>query len=334
MPPTINETERADTTSRTAPLLPVSRNKITYDTPMAPHAVVPGKLLASSRPLGWKGIVVERHIKAPPSELEVSGYVSHFISLQTRDVPHQLRRIGDHCYEGPNFKGNLYIVPAMIPAFFAWDIYDDAEEISLEPASLRRVAAEAVGMDPGRVELLPVPSVRDPQLEGIVSLFLSELEQGGVGGRLYVDSLTDVLAIHLLRKYCARQVTPREYKGGLPRYKLRRVTEYMREHLQQSLTLTELAAEVGMSTYHFARMFKHSTGLAPHQYMTQRRLECARRLLTDTELPIVEIASEVGFESQSHFTTLFRKHISMTPKAYRAATARFHIERRLFDDQP
>lgn len=93
--------------------------------------------------------------------------------------------------------------------------------------------------------------------------------------------------------------------------------EYINENLERDLTLSEIAASVGMSSYHFARTFKQATGLPPHQYLIKLRLENAKRLLAQTNLAIAEIAYRVGFASQSHFTTLFRKHVGTTPKAYR-----------------
>ena len=109
------------------------------------------------------------------------------------------------------------------------------------------------------------------------------------------------------------------YCGGLSQHKLRWAIEYINENLEKDLKLSEIAAIVGMSQYHFVRMFKQSTGLPPHRYLVERRLEKAKRLLTETDLPIAEIAHCVGFANQSSFTKVFRKHTLITPKAYRDA---------------
>ncbi|MEC4819462.1 MAG: AraC family transcriptional regulator, partial [Scytonema sp. PMC 1069.18] len=90
-------------------------------------------------------------------------------------------------------------------------------------------------------------------------------------------------------------------------------------HLDENLTLAELAAIVQMSPHYFASLFKQSTGLAPHQYLTQCRIERAKRLLLHRNLTIVEICHTVGFQNQSHFTKVFRQHTGTTPKAYRDA---------------
>jgi AraC family transcriptional regulator len=86
--------------------------------------------------------------------------------------------------------------------------------------------------------------------------------------------------------------------------------------------LTEIAAVAQTSPAHFARLLKQATGRTPHQYRIMHRIECAKRLLTESTLPIVDISRQVGFTDQSYFTAVFRKHVATTPKAYRDDTQR------------
>ena len=106
--------------------------------------------------------------------------------------------------------------------------------------------------------------------------------------------------------------------GDLPAYRLRRVTQYIQENLQRELRLAELSALVHMSPYHFARLFKRSTGVPPHRFLVRRRMDEARALLAAGPAPIAEIAQLVGFLTPSHFTTTFRRVTGMTPTAYRS----------------
>ena len=92
--------------------------------------------------------------------------------------------------------------------------------------------------------------------------------------------------------------------------------------MEEKLPLETLAAVAEMSPTHFAHLFKHATGLAPHQYVNLCRIEHAKRLLAETDLALSEIGAQVGCADQSHFTALFRRHVSMTPKAYRNSTRR------------
>ncbi len=126
-----------------------------------------------------------------------------------------------------------------------------------------------------------------------------------------------MLAAHLLRHYCVRKYTVGNYSGGLPKSKLRQVTDYINDNLDQDLRLDDLAAIAQMSPYHFTRLFKQSTGLTPRQYVIRCRIEAAKRLLARWELSITQISQRLGFASHSQITTIFRKHTGTTPTTYR-----------------
>jgi AraC family transcriptional regulator len=97
--------------------------------------------------------------------------------------------------------------------------------------------------------------------------------------------------------------------------------DFIRSHLDQPILLEQVAASVALSPFHFHREFKRSTGLTPHQYIVQLRMERAKALLSDSDMPLAEVAAQVGFADQSHFSSTFRRATSMTPRSYRNATA-------------
>jgi AraC family transcriptional regulator len=105
----------------------------------------------------------------------------------------------------------------------------------------------------------------------------------------------------------------------LPGSRLRRVTEYIHGHLDQDLTLAHLGSVVYMSQYHFARLFQHSTGLPPHRFVVRARIDHAATLLATPEPSIARVSQMVGFRTPSHFSTVFRRLMGVTPRAYRAA---------------
>ena len=109
--------------------------------------------------------------------------------------------------------------------------------------------------------------------------------------------------------------------GGLSPFVLRNVLAFIEENLGQPLTLAELAAQAALSEYHFARMFRQSTGLAPHQYVMHRRMVKAKELVQHTSIPLTDIALACGFNSASHFSNRFRSATGMTPSQLRAASA-------------
>jgi AraC-like DNA-binding protein len=111
--------------------------------------------------------------------------------------------------------------------------------------------------------------------------------------------------------------TPPPARGGLPNGAVRRVREYIEAHLSENIDLPTLAALAGLSVFHFARQFKHSTGITPHAYLVTRRIERARELLARSDRTITEIALMTGFADQSHFARQFRQIVGMTPRAFR-----------------
>ena len=107
----------------------------------------------------------------------------------------------------------------------------------------------------------------------------------------------------------------------LPAYRLRRVTAYIDENLHRELRLADLSAVVHMSPFHFARLFKHSTGVAPHQFVLRRRIEEACARLAMHAGSVADIGRSVGFRTSSHFTTTFRRTTGMTPTEYRTSAS-------------
>ena len=159
--------------------------------------------------------------------------------------------------------------------------------------------------------------VEDPVLRRIGALGQLELSQGGTGGRLYVEGLGAALAVHLLRRYGVSTRRASLHKGGLPSAQLQRVIEYIDAHLSEELSLAELAGITGLSPHHFGQAFKAMTGRPPHRYVIEKRIHRARELLRDAKTPIAEIAHAVGFSSQSHLSSNFRRVTGITPARFR-----------------
>jgi len=109
----------------------------------------------------------------------------------------------------------------------------------------------------------------------------------------------------------------REQRGGLPAFKLRRVTDLLETHLDEEFSLGRLAREAGVSEFHFCRLFKKTTGFAPSRYFIRMRMEKARRLLRETTKSVIEVGLDVGYSSPSHFAHIFRREVGVAPSDYR-----------------
>lgn len=185
----------------------------------------------------------------------------------------------------------------------------------LEPLFLAQIAYESV--NPARIELLPTLKKVDPLIHHIGVALKASLEADGVGSRFYADSMATALSAHLLRHYSTRNHCFREYEDGLSKQKLRQAVEYIQAHLGDNLSLSDIASELGMSQYYFCHLFKRSTGVTPHQYLIQQRVERAKHLLKQPERTILSVAMECGFANQSHFAKCFRHYIGINPHQFR-----------------
>lgn len=173
-------------------------------------------------------------------------------------------------------------------------------------------------MPRGNVELKTLFLIEDKQIRALGSLLETEARAGCPTGRIYGESLGMALAAHLIRRYAVFPPRAVEYKGGLSKYRLRRIVDYIESNLAEDNGLQELAHLADMSLFHFCRSFKQSTGSSPHQYILKLRIEEAKHLLRSTKLGVAEVAHHVGFSDQSHFTMIFRKFVGTTPAHWRA----------------
>lgn len=285
-------------------------------TPPSHTAMVPLPIL-SSQTQGWENILVEQ-FHHPPGEGSCHYNDEHAICLSLAPRPVRLVQIrGGKTYTGLYGKGDISITPARVPVFARWDGEDTYLQIRITSRFIQNVARETIAMNPNRLELLPEFRIRDPQIEAIGLMLLSELQQKNSGSKLYIESLANVLAVHLLRQYAAAKTSLPLYEGGLPQRQVLHVLEYINDHLNQEIKLADLAALLGMSQFHFSHQFKQAIGTTPYQYLLQQRIERAKQLLKQTDQSILDIALSCGFNSHSHLTKQFRQLTGMTPKTYR-----------------
>lgn len=170
---------------------------------------------------------------------------------------------------------------------------------------------------PTQLELIRTSYAQDAPLRQIGQAILAECHSGFPSGRIYGESLALALAARLVSHYSRHHVQLPDTQDGLPAWRLRQVVEFVEDNLGQPLSLTELARVAQFSEYHFSRMFKRSTGLTPHRYVTERRIARARTLLANSNLPLHEISAMLDFGDQSHMTTVFKRMTGITPGQFR-----------------
>lgn len=270
--------------------------------------------LITSKNNNWDGIYL-RHDRQPAFAIARHSHPQHTLIISMGNSLLAQWSIDGQFRDLQYNKGDVFIVPANVPHRAYWKQPSEGLMLALEPKSVVDAAIDSVNSD--RIELIPQFATTDLKLFQIAQWLLVELQQQQIGSRLYAESLTTMLMVHLLRNYSAVKPKIPDYKGGLARYKLRLAIAFIHENLDRDLRLKEIADLVTMSPYHFARMFKQSTGLTPHQYLVRQRLTKAQELLRSSEIAIADIGYMVGYQNPSHFTSVFRKHFKVTPKAYR-----------------
>lgn len=260
----------------------------------------------------WAWVSVEK-FRVPPSEHPDILYDKHQVFLPLRGVFAQGHRSTVGFRTDAAGVGDVSIVPALTAHRGRSETGGEFASVFLDPALLARAAD--VERRSERADLLPRFGAQDPVVRQIAGLLVAEAAAGGGTGRLYAESL----AAHLTGSYSGADSRPsgEERLGGLPASALKGTTDYVGDHLAEDLRLEDLAREANLSPYHFARLFKLSTGLSPHQYVIERRVEEAKVLLRGTDLTVGEIALAVGFVNQSHFARQFKRLTGATPSAFR-----------------
>jgi AraC family transcriptional regulator len=279
--------------------------------------------ILSSLPLGWPHLLVRTYSEPLTIErIVVPATPDPFIAVCFRgdrsiegrdgDGPWHLAHIATPC---------VFIRPAGQPAELNWHSFrnEPVETAHLHISSrvLQKVADEAADRHPAGVQIINRFAFHDPIIETVASALLTELQSGQGAAALYAEAAAQFLAMHLLLRHCSAPLPITRPKGRLDAHRLRRVLDRIHDSPERPVTLHELAELAGLSVFHFSRLFKNTTGLAPHRYIVRQRIEAACHLLRHGRHGIADVAYAVGFQSVSQFTAQFGKLMGVSPAAFR-----------------
>jgi AraC family transcriptional regulator len=270
------------------------------------------RVILSSRGRGWRGLEAE-FLRIPPGLTHVPGSSSHrlgnhfgrSVNADCRCDGQRHRRVQKH--------GDIDIVPAGLEGSWEDDAACNILRLQVSPALLRDAAID-LGRNPDGAAVAPRFQLRDPQIEAIAWAIKTELEATAPSDRLYAEALGTALAIRLV------EVGSRSLRAGaggpaLSARQRRLLVDFIETHLDQSLSLTELATVAGLSVSHLKTLFRNTFGMPVHQYVVRCRVEHARALLLSGDMPMSRIALEAGFADQSHMATCMRRVLGLTPGA-------------------
>ena len=276
--------------------------------------LLPGKPITHSAnaTTPWTGLILEKH-RVGAVEIPEHEHHTFCLHLQTSGSVemdwHSHGRTG-HLNTG---AGNLIFLTPGTRDSLLWHGPSQRIVASIDPSILVKAARQ--------LELSQLPdfenlwSFQDDQLRLLLTEMEREVTSGSATGPLYGDLLGLSLSVALIRKY--GHPSPTHHKGGIAKPRLNRVLEYIAANLPSEIRLEDLAAVAGLSVFHFARAFRESTGVTPHQYVLQRRIDSVKTLLRSRNWNLEAIASATGFADASHLTKAFRRHTGTTPKTWR-----------------
>jgi len=255
------------------------------------------------------------HWKHDPLHDVVAPMTHHVIMAYNGIMQRMERRSGRSVAIGTFRRGAVIIIPEGSSS--RWDIPKpvDVVQLYLPHTTLKRVADEAETGTP--IDLLERTAYPDPITSRLLLSAADVLEGNGALDTLFRQQLTDLLATRLLAAHSGSPAPFQPTLGGLPPTALRRAIERLRSDSDADVSLAALASDAGLSRFHFCRAFKHSTGLSPHAWLRQHRLEQAMNMLRDTDASVVSVAAELGYASQTAFAAAFRKLTGETPSDWR-----------------
>ncbi len=281
---------------------------------------VPGRVLAASDDLGWNGVAL-RSYHYTGLDVDVPAMRDFMIVSYRRGATRMQRRFDGAWTKTVCEPGDLSLLTRSQRSHWYWTEDIDVCHVYLSERLVSGVAAEIMDRSAAEVRLHDVLKTQDPFVTACVDAITREARQPTLGSGLYVEALGTQLAVHLLRNYASVSFREPGSKGGLSPTQARRVAEYIDSRLSESLTLEILAGVAGLGVWSFTRRFGQSFGRAPHAYVVQRRIDGARRLLSQGVMPVKEVASTCGFADQAHMTRVFHAHLHTTPAALRRGEA-------------
>jgi AraC family transcriptional regulator len=275
----------------------------------------PCRIVLSSAGTKWNDVVVEQQ-HYPGNEMADVMFKRHVIIINVGNPNTWEFKKEGRLRSVLKARGAISFCPSHQP-FSGWlkvqkGAFANGLFLALNPAFMSRTAV-GLELDSDRIELVEQHQSTDPALRHIAMALRAGIQTGDALDHMYVEALSTALAVHLLRKYSAAGPVPKRTYGRLPREKLVRAVEYIQDQLETDLTVSGIAQAVYMSPYHFARLFKESTGQSPHQYVVEARVKKARDLLTTGKLTISEVAYHLGFADQSHLTRHFKRVFGLPP---------------------
>jgi len=284
---------------------------------MQVHYMLDSKPLLNSDHLGWDHIKFSRWNRLAPQEGYILSMPHYLITVNMTPEPFRaVSRFEGSDHERVKKTGDIdFYLPGNFH-YFRWEQVEASYSCIMLSHSLVQQTANQAEVNLSASDLNNKLGMFDSRIFQLSEWLFDEINSNGARGKLYLDSLSNLLAFHLLEMFLTKPQKPLIVPGNLSEQQLSRVIEYMHVHLDRDISLKELAAEVNISQTHLVRLFKQTTGFSPYQYFIRLRIDKAKSLIRSREFTIGEVAATLGFADQSHMNRHFKRITGLSPKEY------------------
>jgi AraC family transcriptional regulator len=242
----------------------------------------------------------------------------HVVKIVLRSMNMQLSVAGRTVQDGVATPGTFHVTEPAAPVRCLFRGPYDVLHLHVPNQLIAECARDMPGGRPAALASAATPA-KDPVVERLARALLDADEVGGSFGCLYADSVCMAIVARLLASAREQSTSERPKVTELPRWRLKRAIDYVEARLAEPVHLADVASAAGLTRMHFAAQFRAATGLSPHEYLLRRRIERAQELLDRTAMSTVDVALSVGFQTQSHFTTVFKRFAGQPPQKWRRA---------------
>ena len=278
--------------------------------PICPNSTI----LLSSQAEDNSVAVLEQHLFPAFEQPEVTA-LGHILSVHLSPVM-ELEHCSDSAWKSDRLHPHDICITPNGTAFQArWQDTAESIVIKLNDNWFNSIAEQVFLSNSCQLTLQRCR--KDELVYHLVLSLRNEVATNFPSGKLYYDSILNTLGIHLVSKYGDRLPRFNLKKEGLSKTQLNTAIAYIKENYHRKLRLAEIAEATGLSEFYFDRMFKKSTGITPHRYLVEYRINRAKQMLSQEKSTVTEIAKKCGFGTPSYFVKLFREVLGVTPKVYR-----------------
>ncbi len=259
-----------------------------------------------------------RYFQAEPDRMPEEVFSEHHVLLNLQDQPHRVQNMRDGEMRDFTFRKNdIVVTPAGMRSGWRWFAKSDVIVVTLDPEKVERFAQTELSMLLDAQQFRDLPLFSDADLCAAGVMLRDALESDDISSGVMFEAMSRVLLVKLLQRYGQRRPEDVALSARFTSAHYNRVLAHIRARLDRTIRLDDLAAEAGMSSSHFSRVFRETLGSSPMQYVMAYRIEQAMKMMQDTARPLGDIALACGFADQAHFSRSFKQLTGQTPRGYR-----------------